>query len=179
MAGARITIEPQGIDTVLHALQSLQQQAADLAPVMDDIGTYFSSETAQRFINEDAPDGTPWADISFQTRVARQGKKSNTFKKNGDFRTRGGRSLEDIVNSEKILTAHGNLRDSFTWNILDSGQTLEFGTNVIYAGIHQFGGPTGRNHSVNMPARPMLPEDLSATDEAEILTIVTSYLQRA
>ena len=31
------------------------------------------------------------------------------------------------------------------------------GTNVVYGAIHQFGGKTGRNESVELPARPFLP----------------------
>ena len=31
------------------------------------------------------------------------------------------------------------------------------GTNVVYGPIHQFGGKTGRNESVELPARPFLP----------------------
>ena len=30
------------------------------------------------------------------------------------------------------------------------------GTNVVYGAIHQFGGKTGRNESVELPARPFL-----------------------
>ena len=32
------------------------------------------------------------------------------------------------------------------------------GTNVVYGAIHQCGGKTGRNESVELPARPFLPQ---------------------
>lgn len=51
------------------------------------------------------------------------------------------------------------------------------GSNLPYGGIHQFGGKTGRNHAVDMPARAFLGIDHH--DEDDIEDIVTAYLSEA
>tara|TARA_R110001592_G_scaffold104697_1_gene294544 strand:- start:50330 stop:50776 length:447 start_codon:yes stop_codon:yes gene_type:complete len=48
------------------------------------------------------------------------------------------------------------------------------GSNMVYAAIHNFGGKTGRNKSVDMPARPYLGID--ADDETMIMEKLTAYL---
>ncbi|NOR69807.1 MAG: phage virion morphogenesis protein [Methylomarinum sp.] len=77
----------------------------------------------------------------------------------------------------KTLVDHAHLRDSFTWNADTDG--FEFGTNVIYAAIHQKGGEAGRNKSVTLPARPILPSALNNADDTEILNIVNRHLENA
>ncbi|WP_321392834.1 phage virion morphogenesis protein [Emcibacter sp.] len=51
------------------------------------------------------------------------------------------------------------------------------GSNMIYARIHQFGGQTGRNHAVTLPARPMF--GLDDVDNAEITDTLVEYLTEA
>lgn len=54
----------------------------------------------------------------------------------------------------KTLQDRGHLRDSYTY---DAGQdSVEVGSNIIYAAIHHFGGDTGRNHATEIEARPAL-----------------------
>lgn len=48
------------------------------------------------------------------------------------------------------------------------------GTNKIYGAIHQFGGPTGRNHAVDMPARPYLM--IQDEDLAEMQAALMDYV---
>jgi len=55
-----------------------------------------------------------------------------------------------------------------------SSDQVAIGTNLIYAGIHQAGGKTGRNHSVTMPARPYL--GISPGAETEILYAAQVYM---
>ncbi len=86
-------------------------------------------------------------------------------------------SQRALNESGTTLVDHSHLRDSFTWTA--DPDSFEFGTNVIYAGIHQKGGKTGRNHSVEMPVREILPEELHPEDEAEILNIVNLHLKNA
>jgi phage virion morphogenesis protein len=76
----------------------------------------------------------------------------------------GGRTLIDT----------GRLRQSITRKA--GRQQVEVGTNLIYAGIHQFGGRGGRGHALTLPARPYL--GLNAEDEHEIEQIVTDWLGR-
>lgn len=73
------------------------------------------------------------------------------------------------------LVDSGRLRDSITWRA--GRDSVEIGSNLIYAAIHQMGGEAGRNHSVKLPARPYL--GVSAGDEREIGAIIDDYLAGA
>ena len=53
----------------------------------------------------------------------------------------------------------GRLRSSITATPAQKEGNTYFariGTNVVYGRIHEYGGMTGRNHSVNMPKRPFM-----------------------
>jgi len=53
----------------------------------------------------------------------------------------------------------GRLRSSITSTPTQKEGNTYFariGTNVVYGRIHEYGGMTGRNHSVNMPKRPFM-----------------------
>ena len=52
------------------------------------------------------------------------------------------------------LTDQRNLAGSVTHNVV--GDTLEHGLGEVYAAIHHFGGETGRNRAVELPARPII-----------------------
>ena len=52
------------------------------------------------------------------------------------------------------------------------------GTNVIYAAIHQFGGETGRNQSVEMVARPYLPMTGDGGLQPEIVVPILDTIVR-
>jgi len=75
----------------------------------------------------------------------------------------------------KTLVDKGHLRDSLVHQA--SNSYVDIGTNLIYAGIHQFGGKTGRAGAVEMPARPYL--GLSDDDNRDILDIVAKHLRKS
>ena len=53
----------------------------------------------------------------------------------------------------------GRLRSSISFGQVvrrGNNYSLGIGSNVKYARIHEFGGKTGRNHAVTIPARPYL-----------------------
>jgi len=64
-----------------------------------------------------------------------------------------------------ILQVTGDLRDSVTISPpgLDS---IDIGSNLEYAAIHQYGGRAGRGRKVNIPDRPFI--HLEADDEEEM-----------
>ena len=70
------------------------------------------------------------------------------------------------------LTDERNLAGSVTHNV--NGNTLEHGLGEKYATIHHYGGETGRNKSVTLPARPIL--GIAAVQENEINDIITDWL---
>ncbi len=100
------------------------------------------------------------------------------------------RSVRAMLDGGKTLTDTARLRASLTH--VAHADSVEVGTNVLYAAIHQFGGtirartkrglrfrPAGNGgdvvrRSVTLPARPFL--GLSDTDAATILKIVAAHL---
>ena len=102
----------------------------------------------------------------------------------------GGASLVESLRAKlrggQTLIETGRLRSSFTFEVL--GQVVRWGTNVIYAAIHQFGGtivpkkaggrlvfkaPDGHlvfAQKVTLPARPYVGvDDNDFTDMREVL----------
>lgn len=114
MAGARIELD---IDDrpVQAALERLLEAGRDLSPALQDIGEYLQLAHDDRFREEVAPDGTPWAPLS--PRYRRRKRR----------------------NADKILMLDGFLRDLLRYR--EDGQTLEFGTARPYGATHQFGDP--------------------------------------
>ncbi|MDR1946600.1 MAG: phage virion morphogenesis protein [Desulfovibrio sp.] len=99
-------------------------------------------------------------------------------------------SLRVLMEGGQTLVKMPRLKDSFGMEV--TATSAEWGTNLKYAAIHQFGGviraknaPALRfriggnwvsKQSVTIPARPFLGID--AEDEAEIVTIAVKWLQR-
>lgn len=110
-----------------------------------------------------------------------QGPEGEVWKKSRRARTEGGRTLRDS----------GRLYQSLTHEATAS--MAAWGSNVVYAGIHQFGGTIRpkaakalvfrignqliRTQQVNMPARPFL--GIGNDDRAEIELIVKDWVTEA
>ncbi len=159
MAGARITVEFDDAE-VRAALDRLLRAGADFTPVMQDVGEHLVNTTKQRFFDEQAPDGTPWAPLSATTR----GKKRK--------------------NAGKILTEEGTLRGGITYQA--GPDHVLVGSPLVYAGVHQFGagkgafGATSKGAPIpwgDIPARPFL--GLSDEDEDEVAALIADYLRAA
>lgn len=120
----------------------------DLTPLMDDLGAEIEDQTLERFETNIAPDGSPWLPSL---------------------------RVQQAQGNAQTLVDKGHLRDSITRN---SGPRMtQVGTNVVYAAIHQFGGETGRNKSVEMPARPYL--GISDENERELIYIARDFHDHA
>lgn len=109
----------------------------------------------KRFKEQKAPDGTPWKAL------------------NDDYANR------KRPNSDKILTRRGQLANTTYYNA--DTKSVEFGSSLVYARIHQYGGRTGRGLTVDMPARPWLGVN---NDNREILisasvSLLTKKLNKA
>ena len=96
----------------------------------DQIGRYLASATRARFEREEGPDGKPWQ-----------------------------ASIRALAEGGQTLTDHSTLRRSITHRVAGDGRSVDVGSNLVYAAIHQFGGQAGRNRSVTLPARPFLGID--------------------
>lgn len=100
------------------------------------------------------------------------------------------RSFRAQVQGGQTLRDTGQLMNSFTYNVI--GNSVEVGTSIRYAAVHQFGahiqavnGPYLRFRlpngqfcqvgSVDIPARPFM--GFSDTDRQELADIVADYLR--
>jgi len=181
MAGSMLEVS---VDTspVGKALDDLAERLGDLTTPLNDIAEYLYQSTDDRFRQQVAPDGSPWAPLAASTLERKKGPR--------------------------ILREKGTLQDTLRHNV--SNNELAFGTDRVYGAIHQLGGKIehaarsqqvyfrqGKDGSVGnrfvkknrsnfsqwatrgassteMQARPYL--GLSSEDETEILAIVGDYL---
>ena len=145
---------------VQRALRRLIAAGSDMTPAMRDIGEHLLNTTRERFVDQKAPDGKPWATLTPTTRERKR------------------------RNKDKILTLEGYLRGNLAYRA--GADQVEVGSPSIYAGTHQFGarkgafGKTARGAPIpwgDIPARPFL--GLSDDDQDEIGRIVARYLAEA
>lgn len=181
MAGSMLEV---AFDTSLtgKALSDLIERLDDLTTPLNDIAEYLHQSTDDRFRQQVAPDGSPWAPLAPSTLARKKGNK--------------------------ILRDKGTLQDTLRHSV--SNNELSFGTDRPYGAIHQLGGKiehaarsqqvyfrqgkdgsvgnrfvkkkksnfaqwvTRGAHSSEIKARPYL--GLSSEDEIEILAIIQDYL---
>jgi phage gpG-like protein len=163
MAGASITLDSLDVD---HALSLLYAAAGDVTPALKNIGEYGARSTRQRFLSETDPEGNPWPDLN----------PLYAKTKKGPGKLRGEtRALSQII-----------------WQLVDETD-VEWGSNEIYARIHNeggkivpknaqalvfsMGGETFRVKSVTIPRRQFL--GANERDIEEILGIVLDHFVEA
>ena len=158
MAGARF----DGTAAIEH-LSGLVDAINDPSPLLAELGEYGLRSTRARFKTQTAPDGTAWA--ALQPWYQKDKRR----------------------NKNRILTLNGYLRGQMTWQLVGD-RTVEIGSNLPYAAVHQFGATIKpraakvlmfRGHvakSVTIPARPYL--GLSDEDRSEIVGRTLEWLQR-
>lgn len=132
-------------------LSMLAMRVANPDPALDEIGAMLVTETQHRFEEEKDPDGHKWDRLAAAT-IAVRGSGA------------------------KILRHRANLYDSVT-HAVDSRVDVRVGTNKKYARIHQFGGPAGLGHSVEIPARPYL--GISDEGAKEVEAILRDHIASA
>lgn len=81
-------------------------------------------------------------------------------------------SQRALAEGGQTLVDQGHLRGSMTHAA--GPDQVTWGSNVVYAAIHQLGGRTGRGHAVELPARPFL--GLDDADRDEIVAILRDHL---
>lgn len=146
------------------AIANMLDMGMDLRPLLEDLGMEGEESTRLRFDTNIAPDGTPWKP-----------------------------SLRAQVTGGKTLKRDGFLQDSIVYQ-LDGGDAVEWGSNLIYAAIHQTGGEifaksaeglsfflaTGAHvvvQKVTIPAREFL--GISYIDEQAFLSITVDRFDRS
>lgn len=149
-----------------QTFRALVEMGEDPAPVLQEIGDAMVRNVKARFVDERGPGGVPWI-------------PSLRVKANPGART---------------LWQTPRLAESFTAAVAADGRAVEWGTNVIYAGVHQFGATIRAKtakalrfnipgigwimrESVTIPARPFIGYDDG--DRADTDDIMTDHLLRA
>jgi phage virion morphogenesis protein len=148
MAGATLDIDLSELGDIGRKFERAIKAFSDVTPMMDEIGAMLVTSTQDRFEKGQGPDGDDWLQSI---------------------------RVQEAQGNAQTLVDSARLRDSITHE--PGNDQVEVGTNVIYGAIHQFGGQTGRNKSVTMPARSYL--GISSDDEREIENIVDDYLAEA
>lgn len=143
-------------------LRDLDAALTDLTPVMDRLGEQLTRSTKERFKEGTAPDGTKWAPKSATT-LARYGAKADA----------------------RPLFGPTGLLSQQIFHQADA-QSVEWGSNLIYSAVMQFGAAKGAFGTMsngasipwgNIPARPFI--GVSAEDEVQIIDILSEWLQTA
>lgn len=157
MTGVNIEFNIQdALDAMLH----IEAAIDNMSGLFDHMGEVLLDIHEARFNAQESPDGVPWQALSpwYQESKAKQ--------------------------KDKILTLDGNLRSTLHWQI--KGNTLLFGTNLVYGAIHQYGGTIkpvtakalnvgGRPvKQVVIPARPWL--GISTQDKLLLVDVVREHL---
>lgn len=128
-------------------LLDLAQKSENLRPLMKNIAGIFAYSTEENFKEEGRP---KWESLKEPTIKQRKKKKQWPG---------------------KILQVTGQLASSVNTYYDDDSAII--GSNLTYAAIHQLGGQSGRNKSVEIIARPYL--NLTNEDLKEILTLSEQY----
>lgn len=108
-----------------QALSHLDRAVSTPRSVMDAIGAHFVFSTQQNIERETAPDGARWAPLSPRTAARRVGNGRRGF--------------------DHILRVKLRLYQSVVYEATDN--SVEWGSNLVYARVHQLGG------EITMPAR--------------------------
>lgn len=149
-----VKIDIQGDREAQALLAELARRTGDTRPTLDAIGQILVSNTQRRFVEQRGPGGIPWRPLSPVTLARRRG---------------GGAGAQ-------ILRDTGRLANSISYRVDGNGMTV--GTNVNYAGTHQYGARKGqfgvrRGHPIpwgDVPARPMFGYD--GRDQADVLELI-------
>lgn len=145
---------------VIDALNRLAAAGRDLTPAMRAIATALLSQTEANFAAESGPLGK-WPELKPATRNARARKG----KWPGKMLQMSAAGLASSVHAYATANEAG------------------VGVGVIYAAIHQLGGPAGRGLKSLIPPRPYLPAlpdgQLQNGLEDEVIEVIQSYLLRA
>lgn len=146
------------------ALKKVTDHLTDTSELMRALGEILIEDTKQNFINSEGPGGVKWAPKSQATRDAYRRREGTVFP----------------------LPLFGPTRDlSSDWHALLGNNSVEVGSNVLYASVLQFGAAKGEfgtdanGNSIpwgDIPARPFLGMDEELEDK--LAAEVREYLAR-
>ncbi|MGH8358111.1 MAG: phage virion morphogenesis protein [Pseudomonas sp.] len=134
----------------LPGLRAALDRLTDFSRPLKTVALLLNAEARKSFVGQQAPDSTPWARFKHPPSVKRGGPAAKLLRDTGllmaSLTARGGRHVENVT-----------------------ATTLEWGSNVPYAGIHQFG-------TRHIRARPFV--GLTPTVIEKTRKIVLEYLEK-
>ena len=151
---AKITIEfVKG--NLGKVIEGVKRASRNRAPLYRNWGEHAINSTVQNFRSQGRP---AWKPLAKSTVLSRLGGVGKTFTKKGKLRKRAARKMGGL----KPLIKSGDLMRSINYRVRQNG--IEYGSNLKYAAIHQFGGKAGvwaaqrskRAMATIIPARPYL-----------------------
>jgi phage virion morphogenesis protein len=154
-----IHIRYDGRERLAKRLAKIRERSGDLEPALNDCREIMLSSIEENFLQggryesvDSVRGGTKrWQDLSQVTKDAR--------KKKGKW-------------PGKILQVSGQLAASITGEV--NRNDLEIGTNKVQGALMQFGGPAGKNKSVDVPGRPYLV--VQDEDVDDMLDVTGEYI---
>jgi len=149
MAGARI--ELQYVDAgVQDELKRLLARLEDPQPALAEIGQYGVESTRERIESQNADNPiAAWEPLTERYLKSKRKREHHP---------------------DEILVLYGFLVSTFAWQA--TKDTVEWGSNQVYAAAQQFGRP-----EINLPPRPFL--GVTERDRTEILDILHAWLSDA
>lgn len=151
------------------AFRQLAARGANLKPLMQEIGDALAETTKQRFQTSTAPDGTTWAPNAEATYDGYLSAFKGSFGKSGKITKAG---ANRAMSKKPLIGESGRLSREILYRAYND--SVEVGSALPYAAIHNFGGQAGRGKKVTIPARPYL--GLSADDQVMIRDLAAAYL---
>lgn len=155
MSGFAIHHRVEGFEPLIARLSRMER--INKGALLDVLGAEMESQTRRRIQEEKkSPDGTPWPQWSATHAATRHSGQS-------------------------LLQGEGNLLDSIQHVV--TGEQVEVGSNMVYAGVQQNGarqgefGRTSRNGPIpwgDIPAREYL--GLSAENTADLIAVANDWL---
>jgi phage virion morphogenesis protein len=152
-------------DEITAALERLSRSLTNMTPVMQDVGELMVRSTKLRFTEGRSPEGAAWLPKSATTLAA--------------YQARG-----DRMDFRPLFGPSGRLSSEIFYEVGAGGDSVEVGSNLIYAAVMQFGaaqgafGSTSRGGPIpwgSIPARPFL--GVSEDDRTNILASIDEWLQ--
>lgn len=114
-------------DTLSIALDRVADALDDLSPLMALIGDLLVNQTEENFRTGTAPDGTAWAPKSMTTMEA--------------YRRREAKGANGPVPADPLIGPSRSLSTTISYEALTDA--VDWGSNMIYAAVMQFGAGQG------------------------------------
>ncbi len=145
-----MSVEAVGLSGVETGLKQLYDRTGNLRPALAEVGNVFKNAIGDSFERGSSPFGQVWAPL-------KRPRKS------------GG---------NKVLVDSGQL--SSRWSVRVDADSVEVGTNLPYAPIHQYGSKKSKGRGGGIPAREYLPVDSSGNIDPktakEAEDVISEYL---